>query len=70
MLDYASTDNKEFQKHLLVIIGANTRLISKLVVELYQSRRMHALDRLTNTSCSQGPKMDMSISGCSRSRKD
>ena len=31
---------------------------------------MIALDRLQNTSCRQGPKMDQSISGGSRSRKD
>ena len=31
---------------------------------------MLALDRLTNTSCRQGPKMDLTISGGSRSRKD
>ena len=58
------------KKDLLVLIGANTRQISKLVVELFQSRRMTALDRLSNTSCRVGPKMDQTISGSSRSRKD
>jgi len=53
-----------------VTIGANTREISKLVIQLYQSRRMLALDRLTNTSCRLGPKMDQTISGGSRPRKD
>lgn len=31
---------------------------------------MLSLERLTNTRCNQGPKMDLSISGSSRSRKD
>ena len=31
---------------------------------------MAALDRLMNTSCRKGPKMDSSIAGSSRSRKE
>lgn len=65
-----NVEDQDFQRELLVLIGANTREISKLVVQLYQSRRMTALERLTNTSCRQGPKMDQSISGGSRSRID
>jgi hypothetical protein len=67
---YGSNDKPEFQKQLIVLIGANTREISKLVVSLYESRRMIALDKLQNTSCRVGPKMDQSISGGSRSRTD
>ena len=48
---HTSVEDADFQKQLLVTIGANTREISKIVVELYHSRRMLALDRLTNTSC-------------------
>ncbi len=68
--NHGSNDNPEFQKQLIVLIGANTREISKLVVSLYESRRMLALEKLQNTSCRVGPKMDQSISGGSRSRTD
>ncbi len=63
-------DEPGFQKQLLVIIGAYTREISKMVIALYHKRRMSALDRLMNTSCRTGPKMDSSIAGGSRSRTD
>ena len=67
---HKSYDDPEFQQELIVLIGANTREISRLVVDLYESRRQLALAKLQNTSCRVGPKMDQSISGGSRSRKD
>ena len=66
----SASDDPEFHKELLMTIGASTREISELVVQLYQSRRMTALDRLTNAGCRVGPKMDRSIAGGSRPRKD
>ena len=33
--EFDSVDDPEFQKRLLVLIGTNTREISKLVVDLY-----------------------------------
>jgi len=56
-----NTTSKEdpiFRQKLIVLIGAYTREVSKLVVQLYQSRRMLALEKLQNTSCRTGPKMD------------
>ena len=43
---------------LLVIIGANTREISRLVIRAYLQRRMQALHRLQNIDCKVGPKLD------------
>ena len=43
---HMSNDDPEFQKKLIILIGANTREISKLVISLYQSRRMLALEKL------------------------
>ena len=63
-------DSKEFQTNLLVLIGANTREISKLVITAYKPRRMSALNRLLTSSCRIGPKMDHSKAGASRSRTD
>ena len=65
---HSTNDDPEFQRRIVILIGAHTREISRLVVQLYHSRRMLALNRLQNTSCRQGPKMDQSISGGSRSR--
>ena len=67
---HQSLDSKEFQAQLLVLIGANTREISKLVIKAYLPKRMLALNRLLNSSCRIGPKMDHSKSGQSRSRQD
>ena len=67
---HQSLDSKEFQTQLLVLIGANTREISKLVIKAYLPKRMLALNRLLNSSCRIGPKMDHSKSGQSRSRQD
>ena len=67
---HRSMDSKEFQTNLLVLIGANTREISKLVIRAYLPRRMNALNRLLTSSCRIGPKMNHSKAGSSRSRTD
>lgn len=55
---YKSVEDPRFQRELLLIIGANSREVSQLVIKAYQSERMLVLDKLINTTCSLGPKMD------------
>ena len=66
-----SLDNPptEFAKELLVLIGANTREISKLVIRAYLYRRMQALFRLKTADCKVGPKLEAPSTPCSSKSK-
>ena len=70
VMTHKSVEELPFQKDLVMIIGANTREASQLVIRAYKNHRQACLDRLLKTSCQLGPKMDQTISGQSRSRKD
>ena len=57
-------ENVEFQRDLIVLIGASTREISRMVIRAYEKSRIDLLTILVNTSCRVGPKMGNSrISG-------
>ena len=50
-------ENVEFQRDLIVLIGASTREISRMVIRVYEKSRIDLLTLLVNTSCRVGPKM-------------
>lgn len=50
----------EFVQEVMLLIGANTREVSKQVIRAYLHRRMQALLRLKSTDCKVGPKLEES----------
>ena len=48
VMKHKSTDEPEFQKELVLLIGANSREASEIVIKAYKDQRQKCLNRLVS----------------------